>query len=323
MTTRKTAHEAERRGSQRTPRDDRLLRARFLHPRFWGVWLALGVLRAVVAAPQPARMAFGAGIGRLLWQFAGKRRRIVLRNLALCFPELDEAQRQALGRENFRLTGIAIVETAMGWWLPMDRIAELHEVVGREHLAAAQAGGRGVLLLSCHMLGLELSGAMIRQLTPFKALYREDRNPLIATLVRRVRRRRIEDVIANHDMRGMIRALKRGETIWYAPDENIQPRRGGIFVPFFGLQAATTPATARLAERTGCVVLPCYPQRLPGGRYRLIIEPPLTEFPSGDIHADTERINQLIEGWIRQQPEQYLWVRKRFRSRPPDEPPRY
>ncbi|MFP4129538.1 MAG: LpxL/LpxP family Kdo(2)-lipid IV(A) lauroyl/palmitoleoyl acyltransferase [Halorhodospira sp.] len=320
MTDREPANKG-RRGA--TPRDDQLLRARFLHPRFWGVWLQLGLLRAVVATPQPARMALGAGLGRLLWPFAGKRRRIVQRNLAMCFPELDEARREALARENFRLMGIAVVETAMGWWLPMDRIAELYEITGREHLAAAQASGRGVLLLSCHMLGLEISGAMIRQLTPFKALYREDRNPLIATLVRRYRRRRIEDVIANHDMRGMIRALKRGETIWYAPDENIQPRRGGIFVPFCGLQAATTPATARLAERTGCVVLPYYPQRLPGGRYRLVIEPPLTDFPSGDTHADTARINRLIEGWIRQQPEQYLWARKRFRSRPPDEPPRY
>ncbi|MFP4647603.1 MAG: LpxL/LpxP family Kdo(2)-lipid IV(A) lauroyl/palmitoleoyl acyltransferase [Halorhodospira sp.] len=310
-------------GARSTPQDDRLLRARFLHPRFWGVWLLLGLLRGLVALPQPVRMGAGAGLGQLMWHLAGQRRAIVLRNLALCFPEASGARRQAIARENFRLMGIALVETAMGWWLPRERIAQLFEIQGRQHLEAARSDEHGVLLLSCHMLGLELSGAMIRQLIPFKALYREDRNPLIATLVRRNRRRHIEDVIANHDMRGMIRALKQGDTIWYAPDENIPPRRGGIFVPFFNLQAATTPATARLAERTGCVVLPYYPQRLPGGRYRLIFEPPLRAFPSGDLHADTARINQLIEHWIRQQPEQYLWVRKRFRNRPKGEPPRY
>ncbi len=311
---------SERRG---TPQDDRLLRPAYLAPRYWGVWALLGLLRALVALPHRVRMAVGSAAGRAAWHLAPQRRRLVLRNLELCFPELAAEQRRALARENFRLMGIGVVETAMGWWLPMERIAELYEVSGREHLEAARSSGRGVLLLSAHMTGIEISGAMVRQLTPFKALYREERNALVATLIRRNRRRRIQDVIANHDMRGMIRALRNGDTIWYAPEENIPPRRGGIYAPFFGIPAATTPATSRLAERTGCLVLPYYPQRLPGGRYRIVFEPPLEGFPSGDIHADTARINTLIEGWVRAQPEQYIWVRKRFKSRPAGEPHRY
>ncbi len=314
---------AARRSESATPTDDRLLRARFLHPRFWGIWLQLGLLRVVVALPHPARVAAGSAIGHVFWYLARKPRRTALRNLELCFPELDATARTRLARENFRMIGLGVVETAMGWWLPDRAIDPLFETQGVEHLEAARQSGRGVLLLSCHMLGLEMSGRMLRRLTPFKALYREDRNPLVATLIRRNRRRRIDDVIANQDMRGMMRALKRGEMIWYAPDENIRPRRGGIFVPFFGIQAATTPATARLAERTGCIVLPYYPQRLPDGRYRLVFEPPLEDFPSGDSHADTARVNAIIEGWIREQPEQYFWVRRRFKNRPKGEPPRY
>ncbi len=316
MTGKQRRRSSQATGAEPRPSDDRLLRARFLHPRFWGLWLQIGLLRGMIFLPHRARSALGTGLGKIAWHLARQRRAIVLRNLELCFPELAPGARQALARENFRLMGVGVVETAMAWWLPMEKIEPLFEVSGQEHLEAARRSERGVLLVSCHMLGLELSGAMVRHLAPFKALYREDRNPLVATLIRRNRRRRISDVIDNRDMRAMMRALKRGDIVWYAPDENIKPRRGGIFVPFFGIQAATTPGTARLAERTGAWVLPYYPKRLPDGRYRIIFEAPLADFPSGDIHADTARINQMIEDWIREQPSQYLWLRKRFKTRP-------
>ncbi len=311
------------RGIRPTPRDDRLLRARHLHPRLWGHWLLLGLLRLSVLLPQRGREAVGAGIGALFWWFAQKSRRIVLRNLELCFPELDEAQRRALARRNFRSMGTGLIEMAMAWWLPGERLLGLCEISGREHLEAARRSGRGVLLLTCHMAGLELSGAMICQLAPFKALYRDDRNPLIATVMRRARRRRIEDVIANHDMRGLMRALNAGDLVWFAPDQDVKPRRGGVFAPFFGIQAATTSATARLAQRTGCLVLPYIPQRLADGRYRIVFEPPLEDFPGTDPQAATARINAIVERWVREQPEHYFWAYKRFKTRPPGEPAVY
>ncbi|BAU56819.1 LpxL/LpxP family Kdo(2)-lipid IV(A) lauroyl/palmitoleoyl acyltransferase [Halorhodospira halochloris] len=318
-----TSTKRKRRGGQSTPTDDRLLRLRFCHPRFWVTWLQFGLLRIAASLSLQTREMVGAKLGAIGWHLAPEPRRIVLRNLEICFPELDEHQRQEMAQQNFRNMGIGLTDIGAAWWLSDEHIAELFDVEGLEHLRAAQASGKGILLLSCHMMGLEISGAKLRQLTNFKVLYREDRNPLTATIIRRARRRKVDNVISNHDMRGMMRALKSGDVIWYAPDQNISPRRGGIFAPFFGISAATTPASARLAERTGCIVLPYYPKRLPDGRYRLIFEPPLEDFPGGDLHEATARINRTIERWVREQPEQYFWAHKRFKSRPDGEPKVY
>nr|WP_242464542.1 lysophospholipid acyltransferase family protein [Halorhodospira abdelmalekii] len=306
------------------------MRAAFFHPRYWGTWLLLAVLRlSVLLLPRRGRSALGTALGAVGWHLAREPRATTLRNLELCYPQLTPRERTALARETFRHLGLGVFEIATAWWATEQEIASLYEIIGREHLQAAQVAaqeeGRGVLLLSAHMIGLEISGAMLNQLIDFKALYREDRNPLIATVVRRARRRRIAGVISNRDMRAMLRALNHGETIWYAPDQNISPRRGGLFAPFFGIAAATTPAGARLAERTGCLVLPYYPKRLPDGRYQLIFEPPLEPFPAAgeDLEAATARVNALIEHWVRAQPEQYFWAHKRFKSRPPETPRRY
>lgn len=318
-----TGSKKKRRGGQATPTDDKLLRLLFFHPRFWLTWLQFGLLRIAAAQPPDRRDWIGAKLGDWAWRFAFKARHTVLRNLELAFPELTEQQRRELAQANFRNMGIGLMDIGVAWWCSDDVIAKMFEVKGDEHLRAAQKSGKGVLLLSCHMTGLEISGAKLRHLTNFKVLYREDRNPLIANFVRRSRRRRVDGVIANHDMRAMMRALKSGEVIWYAPDQNISPRRGGIFAPFLGIDAATTPASARLAQRTGCVVLPYYPKRLSGGGYMLIFEPPLADFPGGDIAQATTRINQTIEKWVREQPEQYFWAHKRFKSRPDGEPKLY
>lgn len=306
-----------------TPSDDRLLRLAFFHPRYWALWLALGSLRLVVMMPQRVRMACGAVVGAIAWRAAPERRRIVFRNLELCFPEWSTAERRQLARENFRSLGIAVIELGMGWWMSDRDLDGLFEVEGREHLEDVRRSGRGALLLTCHMTSLEVGGRMLARVAPFRALYREDRNPVVSTMLRRSRRARVEDVIANNDMRGMVRALRDGALIWYAPDQNITARRGGIFAPFFGIPAATTPAAARLARSTGCLILPYYPVRMPDGRYRLVIEPPLEDFPGEDMVEATARINATIERWVRAHPEQYFWVHKRFKKRPRGEPKVY
>lgn len=311
------------RRARSTPTDDSLLRLGFLHPRYWLTWLQFGLLRMAVALPLHKRERLGITLGDIGWRFARKPRRVVLRNLGLCFPELDEQQRQQMAKNNFRNMGIGLIDIGVAWWLDEEGIAAMFEVEGEEHLHAAKDSGKGVLLLSSHMMGLEISGAKLTQLINFKVLYREDSNPLTATIIRRARRRRVDDVISNQDMRGMMRALKDGEAIWYAPDQNISPRRGGIFAPFFAIQAATTPASARLAERTGCIVLPYYPKRLADGRYRMIFEPPFADFPGDGPEQATSRINQTIERWVREQPEQYFWAHKRFKNRPNGEPKLY
>ncbi len=307
-------------GSVPTPSDDRLLRLTFLHSRYWLWWLVLGLLRLVVTMPQPVRLAVGAMLGAMAWRFARERREVVFRNLELCFPEWTAEERYRVARENFRSLGIAVVELGMGWWVSDAKLDSLFEVEGREHVEAAQRAGRGVLLLTCHMTTLEVGGRMFARVAPYRALYQESPNPLISTIFRRSRRARLEDVISNNDMRGTVRALRDGAWIWFAPDQNVTFKRGGIFVPFFGVQASTTPAAARLAKRTGCLVLPYYPVRTPEGRYRLIIEPALKDFPGEDMTAATARINGVIERWARAHPGQYYWFHKRFKKRPKGEP---
>lgn len=306
-----------------TPEDDQLLRPRFLAPQHWPFWAGMGLLRAVTALPHGARMAVGRTLGRLFWVFGRDRRKVALRNLELCFPELSKGERRRIARENFASLGCGVIEIGMAWWTPDDELDELVEVEGEEHLREAMAGGDGLLLLTCHMTCQELGGRIVSRLAPLHVLYREDNNPVVATFVRRCRRSHAKDVIANSDMRGMVRALRGGELIWYAPDQNVRPRRGGIFAPFFGIEASTTPAAARLAERTGCRVLPYYPVRTERG-YRLVFEPVLEDFPGGDsLEEATARMNATLERWIRAHPEHYFWVHKRFKTRPEGEPEIY
>lgn len=308
------------RASQRTPQDLRLLRPRYLLPQHWPFWIAMGLLRLVVCLPHRGRMACGRGLGRMFRWFGRERRMVAKRNLQLAFPDMSDTERRALIHENFESLGIGLIEIGMAWWLPDEEIESLVEVEGRANLEHALDQGKGALLLTCHMSCQELGGRMLTLLAPdTRILYREDNNPMVGTFIRRARRRHAADVIDNSDMRGMVRALRDGAPVWYAPDQDVRPSRGGIFAPFLGVDAATTPAAARLAGRTGCAVVPYCPVRTENG-YRLIFEPMLEDFPGPDIVEATGRMNAAIESFIRRYPAHYFWVHKRFKSRPEGEP---
>jgi KDO2-lipid IV(A) lauroyltransferase len=286
-------------------------------------WLAAGLLWCVTRLPFAWQLAIGRLLGRVLLGLARKRRDIAWTNLALCFPALTEDERRRRLAAHFDSLGTALVETALSWWGPDRRLKPLATVTGLEHLEAALRQGRGAILLSAHFTTLEIGGRLLALHAPFHVLYRDHRNPVIETLQQRARRRRFEKAIPRGDLRGMLASLKQNRPVWYAPDQDFG-RDNSVFVPFFGVPAATLTATSRLARLSGAPVVPFFPRRLPGARgYELTLLPALENFPGVDIEQDARRLTGLVEACIRQQPEQYLWVHRRFKTRPPGEPPVY
>ena len=292
------------------------------HPRHWPAWAAFALLRAGTFLPLRWQRAIGVALGEGFRLLGRRRAKIARINIDLCFPELDERARTALVRRHFHAFGIGLFELAFGWWAPQRRVRPLVQLSGLEHLRAALAKGKGVILLSAHFTTLEIGGrflALDAEGLPLKAMYRPSDNPLLEWLIRRNRQRQFGDPIPRDDIRALLRALKRGEAVWYASDQNFG-HKGGVFAPFFGIPAATNTAASRLASMTGAAVVPFFTRRLPDGRYEQIIAPALGDFPGESPRADATRINRIIEDWVRQAPEQYFWTHRRFKDRPGDEP---
>jgi len=292
----------------------------FLHPRFWPTWIGLGLLRLVATLPFPAQLFVGRRIGDLAWLAAPRYRQIARTNLELCFPELDPAERDRLIRLTFQSVGISLAETALSWWGSDAKLKRLYRIEGVEHLQAALDRGKGVLLLGGHYTTLEISGRLLAYHTDaLQPIYKPARNALFNTMMVNSRLNLFDGLLANKDMRTILRSLKDNKVVWYAPDQDFG-RAQNVFAPFMGIIAASLNMTTRLARVSGAAVLPFYSQRLPGSAgYLVRIMPPLEDFPSGDDVADTTRINTAIERQVREAPEQYLWLHRRFKTRPPGE----
>lgn len=300
-------------------------RAYFLHPRFWPLWLGLGLLWLLVQLPYPLLLRLGRLVGAVMYRAAGSRRAIARRNLELSFPELEPEQRERLLRENFASTGIALFEMAMSWWWPQPRLQRLAHIEGLEHLRQAQAEGQGVILMALHFTTLEIGAALLGQHHTIDGMYREHKNPVFDFVQRRGRERHNPDATAieREDVRAMLKVLRAGRAIWYAPDQDYG-RKQSLFVPLFGVQAATVTATTKFARLGRARVVPFTQERLADGSgYQLVIHPPLEDFPGESDEADCLRINRWVETSVRANPEQYLWAHRRFKTRPVGEPSLY
>lgn len=295
----------------------------FLHPRFWPLWLGMGLLWLVVQLPYRWLLVMGRGLGGLMYHLAGSRRRIAARNLELCFPELSVGERQRLLRENFASTGMTFFEMAISWWWPVERLKRLGAVEGLEHLRQAEADGQGVILMALHFTTLEMGGALLCMQQDMYGMYRAHKNPLFDFIQRHGREQRLLGAIERDDVRGMLKVLRAGGVVWYAPDQDYGAQRS-LFVPLFGVQAATVTATSKFARLGRARVVPFTQTRLADGSgYKVTVHPALADFPGESEEADCLRINQWIEQAIRQQPEQYLWAHRRFKTRPAGEPKLY
>jgi KDO2-lipid IV(A) lauroyltransferase len=296
---------------------------RLLAPRYWPTWTGIGLLRLLALLPYPWLIGLGALLGTVLRFVAPRFVRVARRNLELCFPELERAARERLLARNFVSLGIALLEIPLAWWSSPQRIARLAHVEGREHLEAARARGRGVILLTAHFTAMEMAGRVLASVTPVGFLYRPTSNEVLAYAIGRFRTAYGGHPIPRDDIRAFIGALRNQECVWYAPDQSYR-KKGAEMVRLFGIPAATNTLTSRLARMTGAPVLPYFLQRLPSTQgYRAVIHAPLENFPSDDAVADTERFNRIIEAQVRLAPEQYLWIHRRFKGLTEDYPDYY
>lgn len=209
----------------------------------------------------------------------------------------------------------------MSWWWPRKRLRRLVKIEGLEHLEAAQAQGQGVILMAIHFTTLEIGAALLGQRHTIDGMYRAHKNPVFDYVQRRGRERHNADAqaIEREDVRGMIKVLRQGRAIWYAPDQDYGAKLS-LFIPLFGVPAATVTATSKFAKLGRAQVIPMQQTRLPKGQgYLIKLEPPLADFPGESDEEDCIRLNQWIEGAISEQPEQYLWAHRRFKTRPEGE----
>lgn len=293
----------------------------FLHPRFWPTWLGLGLMRLMVFLPLGFQLALGRYLGRLVFFLLPRRRFIAAKNLELCFGSLNPDERRALLRAHFESLGQGVFETAFTWWASDRRLEGLAIVEGFEHITAARAAGHGVILLSAHFTTLEIGCRLLLQHEPFHPMYRTHENPLFESVMRASRQRLSDNPIRRDDVRGLLRSLREGHSVWYAPDQAYRGKNSAN-VAFFGVPAATNLSTSRLAQASAAPVVPFFSLRTKDGRYRLIIKPALDDFPGESAEHDAARINALIEETVREAPEQYLWVHRRFKAvRPGDRDP--
>lgn len=293
----------------------------FWHPRYWLGWFVVGFAYTLGRLPFPLLWALGQGLGRLAYHLAASRREVARRNLDVCLADTPAAERERILRAHFGCLGVATLAQGVTWGISRRRLRRLVRLRHREVLDACLSSGRPVIVLAPHFMGLELAAAACAGLVhPGVYMYQRLGDPVVNRQVMRARRQYGSIPIErSDDLRGLIRMIRGGTPFFYLPDQDAGRR--GIFAPFCGVPASTAPMLGRFAALTGAAVIPAFARFLPWGRgLELAFDAPLSPFPSGDQQADTALMNRVIEARIHSMPEQYFWVHRRFKTRPPGAP---
>jgi KDO2-lipid IV(A) lauroyltransferase len=274
---------------------------------FWGLhFLPLAVLSRI-----------GSGFGLLLYPLIFERRRVGRTNLRLCFPDWTESQRRRLLRRHFQAFGRAILERGILWWSSKERVMRVIRLEGLEHWQAVR--DRPVIWLAPHFVGLDMGGTRLAAEFAASSMYSRQRNPVLDAILYHGRTRFVMPrLLSRQDgVRPLVRAMREGLPFYYLPDMDFGPR-DSVFVPFFGVPAATITGLSRIAKLAGAAVVPVVTRQLPGGQgYVLRFYPAWADFPTEDVEADVRRMNAFIEERVLEMPEQYHWLHKRFKTRPP------
>lgn len=295
----------------------------FLHPKYWGLWLGLGLFRAILCLPYPVLVALGKGLSAVFARLKFGKRRIAIarQNLALCFPDYSAKQREQILAENIQSVGLAIIETGMAWFWSDKRILKWSKVEGLEHLPKDE--NVGIVLVGVHFLTLEMGARIIGLHHKGIGVYRPNDNPLLDWIQYRGRIRSNKGMLDRKDLRGMIKALRQGEMIWYAPDHDYG-RKNSVFAPFFAVKETATTTGTRMLLRSApnSVFVPFSPIRNADfSGYTLSISPAVTFSQcETDLEVATQ-MNGVVEKEILKATSQYMWLHRRFKTRPNESDP--
>ena len=288
--------------------------SQFTAPRYWLTWIGLWIMWLFAHLPLVVQAKIGQLLGLMAYYFARARREICRINLQLCFPELTSLEQKRLLRKTFVSNGIGAMEVALSWCRNPEDFRHRVSISGLEHLQQAKAQGRGVLLVSAHFSTLEFAGSLLTLFEDMDVTYRKHKNPLFEAVMSNARKRLYPLVIERKNVRDTYNSLNKGHILWYAPDQDYGARHS-VFVPFFGIEAATIIATSRFARANDSMVLFFTNYRDQNNTtYHLELSPVLKDYPSGDDVADAIKINGIIEQAIRRHPDQYLWMHRRFKT---------
>jgi KDO2-lipid IV(A) lauroyltransferase len=293
--------------------------SRFFSPKFWSTWFALGLMWLVAQLPYSWQLHIGSTLGRLMYSLSKRRRHIAETNIRLAFPELSSQQQKQLVKANFCSSGIALIEMGLSWWGNKKTLRDLLHIEGLEHIKKAKEAGKGVILLGGHFTTLIVCGRLLALDLPFNIVIKKSHNELFEAMMNRYRSQQYQGLIDTTDMRGLLKSLRNNKVVWYAPDQDFGNRQS-VFAQFMGINTVTLTTTARLAKSAGASVVYIDFERMPDAQgYQLKLHPPLENFPSGDDVKDARRVNELIEKHVHEIPDQYLWIHRRFKTRPKGE----
>jgi KDO2-lipid IV(A) lauroyltransferase len=293
-----------------------------LHPRHWASWFAIFLLRIIALLPFKVKMLAGTAFGKISYRLLKRRRHITTTNIALCFPEKSAPEQEQLVKDIFVANGIGFFEIAWAWWANPESLRHRVKFEGLEFLQQANADN-GVLLVGGHFTHLDLAGLMVNLEADIDAIYRKNNDPVFEYVITKGRKRVFKNVLERSNMREIVRKLREGRVVWYSPDQD-HGIHNSVFAPFFGVPAATVTATAKLM-RMGKAnpVFVAHKRDLITKQYTVTFSLPDPAFPTGDDVTDATIINGMLEHAIKQQPDQYMWVHRRFKTRPEGEPSVY
>ena len=294
-----------------------MLNNEFIHPKFIPTWILILLMRAGVFIPFKIQVLIGKAIGRLLYPFMHKLRSTAYSNISHCFPDKKQTQVNLLVKRHFEAIGVSFFETANAYYGSDHKISKLLTISNEQLFKDALKEEGGIILLCSHFMPLMLGSRALLLNHTIANIYRPQNNKLFDRIMVKGYKKNGAVMIKSTDTRSIIKAINNSLPIWYAPDQDLG-KNNSVFAPFFGIQTATASATSRLAKNNNTRVIPYSFVRTKNG-YSMSFEKPISNYPSNDPVQDATVVNKILEKQIKKSPEQYLWVHRRFKTRPNDE----